>query len=42
MVVDEHLVSLQYRVDDDGSEERAAWVALRDALHGVAPSAARE
>lgn len=32
MVVKEQLVQLIYRVDDDGSDERRAWIALRDAL----------
>lgn len=40
--VHDELVSLTYRVDDDGSQERAAWIALRDALRGARPAAGRE
>lgn len=31
----ERLLSLSYRVDDDGSQERQAWAALREALPPV-------
>lgn len=39
----ERIVSLSYRVDDDGSQERQAWAALQDALPaGAAPDGSRE
>lgn len=28
----ERILSLSYRVDDDGSQERQAWAALREVL----------
>ncbi len=35
------ILDRRYRVDDDGSQERAAWIALRDALRGAQPAVAQ-
>lgn len=40
-IVDEYLLRLTYRVDDDGSDERRAWAALQETLRGVEPRRAQ-